>query len=130
MSNDYFYGYYVSFDRTGDTSVDGVLAAVASAARAYHHTEHWHEPSIPEEGAPSYVEAIQGAANRAAIVRKDAIDRLRSELAEATRLLFAVEWGGHVQGEICCPMCFGEADSGHEINCSLRAFLARTAEVK
>jgi hypothetical protein len=64
--------YYYQFDRTGVDAIDKILSAVASAGKAYHHTEWWSEEGEygPGEREPftgtSCVEWIQNAANEAA----------------------------------------------------------------
>lgn len=60
--------YYYSFDRTGVEAIDRILCAVASAGKAYHHTECWnddHGPRVNCEG-DTPAEWIQNAANAAA----------------------------------------------------------------
>ena len=66
MSNDKLNlnAYYYSFDRTGVLVIDRILAAVARAGKAYHHTEDWTD-QYPD-GSPSQVELIQQAADSAA----------------------------------------------------------------
>ena len=60
--------YYYSFQPTGVPEIDLILSAVATAGKAYHHTEYWNGPCHPQ--APfrgqTYVEFIQNAANDAA----------------------------------------------------------------
>lgn len=62
-------GYYIGFGHTGQEPVDLILAAVADAAKAYHHTEGWNELCLaPVEGREEYSHAdvIQAAAEIAA----------------------------------------------------------------
>lgn len=40
--------YYYGFSATGVREVDNILCAVASAGKAYHHTEDWSEGGYPE----------------------------------------------------------------------------------
>lgn len=62
--------YYYSFDPTGVEVVDQILAAVAAAGKAFHHTEWWNDAmegpfrSIKEGQTPA--EAIQESAVEAA----------------------------------------------------------------
>lgn len=61
-------GYYISFDPTGNHSVDKILGAVACAGKAFHHTHDWDEKiERPYEdhtgGCPE--EWIQNAAQEA-----------------------------------------------------------------
>jgi len=60
----YVSAYYYSFQLTGDDKIDAILSAVASAGKAYHHTEDWNE--ISKRSGLSYIETIQQAANAAA----------------------------------------------------------------
>lgn len=61
--------YYYGFDPTGVEAIDRILCAVASAGKAYHHTQDWNEEQDHErencEGK-SPVDWIQNAANSAA----------------------------------------------------------------
>lgn len=54
--------YYYSFQPTGCNAVDGILAAVAAAGKAYHHTESWLE----DDGRGAPMDWIQDMANKAA----------------------------------------------------------------
>lgn len=56
--------YYYSFRRTGVIEIDRILSAVASAGKGYHHTESW--AYVGSDGEPSYIDLIQGAADKAA----------------------------------------------------------------
>jgi hypothetical protein len=58
--------YYYGFVPTGVQAIDRILAAVARAGKAYHHTESWTDA----DGDMSYVEIIQEAANEAAELLK------------------------------------------------------------
>ena len=67
--------YYYSFEPTGDEAIDAILAAVAAAGKAAHHTDMWTERVDYEyrgqaPGTP--VEWIQRAANAAAKARQEA----------------------------------------------------------
>jgi hypothetical protein len=67
--------YYYQFDPTGCEAVDRILAAVARAGKAFHHTDDWNEP---DSNGRTPVENIQHAASEAAAE----YDRLRALLAE------------------------------------------------
>lgn len=54
--------YYYGFDATGIAEIDAVLSAVASAGKAYHHTDCWNDADC----GPSPAEVIQAVANLAA----------------------------------------------------------------
>lgn len=56
--------YYYGFDPTGVEAVDRILAAVATAGKAYHNTEQWGDPWDDDETPPA--DLIQAAANLAA----------------------------------------------------------------
>ena len=56
--------YYYSFNPTGCEPVDRILAAVAEAGKAYHHTENWSDEEIYD--GKTCVSIIQDAANAAA----------------------------------------------------------------
>jgi hypothetical protein len=60
--------YYFSFEPTGVEAIDAILAAVAQAGEAYHHTESWSEPG--SDGL-SEVDRIQAAADAAADHMRD-----------------------------------------------------------
>lgn len=79
--------YYYGFSPVGVSEVDLVLAAVAAAGKGYHHTEDWGDPIRGEDGAPSYIDLIQEAANQAAArireLEKDN-ERLQKDLASFT----------------------------------------------
>lgn len=94
-----FYGYFISFEPTGNEHVDAVLAAVASAGKACHHTEGWCEEAerierVDDPDAPrgyrlshhdegwSWCDLIQFTANAAA-------DRIAELSAEVARLRIA-----------------------------------------
>jgi len=55
--------YYYSFTPTGVEAIDKILSAVATAGKAYHHTDSWAEP---DEKGMSEVDRIQAAAVEAA----------------------------------------------------------------
>ena len=66
-------GYYYGFDETGVAAVDFILSAVASAGKAYHHTEAWMGEETPDWGAHSggtCAAWIQNAAKIAADVTR------------------------------------------------------------
>lgn len=67
--------YYYGFTPTGVREIDEILSAVASAGKAYHHTEDWNEPN--RDGVTE-VQRIQNAANKAA-------ERWRADSAGAER---------------------------------------------
>lgn len=69
--------YYYGFEPTGELAVDRVLAAVARAGKAYHHTDQWTE----DDGDGSPVAKIQAVANAAAAE----CEALRAQLAQARR---------------------------------------------
>lgn len=62
--------YYYGFDRTGVALIDDILAAVAAAGKAFHHTEDWDDVMEYDyrciKAGQSPIDAIQEAANRAA----------------------------------------------------------------
>lgn len=64
--------YYYGFVPTGDKDIDLILCAVASAGKAYHHTEEWNKNTRPYDNTfgESPSEWIQNAANKAAINKK------------------------------------------------------------
>ena len=65
--------YYFGFTPTGEELIDRILSAVASAGKAYHHTEDWTEAIDPYEDVfrgQTCAEWIQYAANDAAAVIK------------------------------------------------------------
>lgn len=57
--------YYYGFERTGVLVIDRILSAVATAGKAYHHTENWGN-AWPSDDEPTQQELIQRAANEAA----------------------------------------------------------------
>lgn len=76
--------YYYSFAFTGVRSIDRVLAAVAAAGKAYHHTESWTEECEsyrPEITGKSCEEWIQLAANAAADERQELMGALKHLVA-------------------------------------------------
>jgi hypothetical protein len=83
--------YYYSFNHTGNPQVDAILAAVAWAGRAYHHTEDWNETDFVGE-SESHVDKIQKAANEAAAT----IARLTEEIARL-RSAFILSHNGDLQ---------------------------------
>ena len=58
--------YYFGFEPTGVEAIDRILCSVASAGKAYHHTESWSEPINSQADMRSHVDLIQQAANEAA----------------------------------------------------------------
>ena len=59
--------YYYSFEPTGVDEIDMILAAIAWAGKAYHHTEWWNDEDVFDDVANvTYIDAIQMMANRAA----------------------------------------------------------------
>ena len=61
--------YYYGFDPTGVDAIDRVLACVASAGKAFHHTREWDEeigPLRPCDVGDAPIDWIQNAANDAA----------------------------------------------------------------
>ena len=65
------HAYYFGFTPTGEELIDRILSAVASAGKAYHHTEDWTEAIDPYEDVfrgQTCAEWIQYAANDAAVV--------------------------------------------------------------
>jgi hypothetical protein len=65
--------YYYSFDRTGVEAIDRILCAVASAGKAYHHTECWNDDHGPRDNCEGNTPAewIQNAANAAAKILQE-----------------------------------------------------------
>jgi hypothetical protein len=116
--------YYYGFRKTGNSSVDRILSAVACAGKSYHRTEDWCERStawIGHEG-DTPVEWIQNAADDA----NDSMIRLERELATANARLSANEVLlsrakedaekanakiAELQGQIACPPSCINADS-------------------
>lgn len=65
------YAYYYGFNETGVREIDLILAAVAAAGKAYHHTESWNEETPawrPGLIGNSPIQWIQNAADSAAKV--------------------------------------------------------------
>lgn len=60
--------YYYEFQPTGNEHVDRILCAVASAGKAYHHTDGWvsNVCDWPDVRGNTPIEWIQNAANDAA----------------------------------------------------------------
>ena len=61
--------YYYGFNRTEIGAVDAILSAVATAGKAYHHTDGWGEARTrwgDGRDDPSHEARIQDAANAAA----------------------------------------------------------------
>ena len=71
--------YYYSFEPTGCDAVDAVLEAVASAGKAFHHTEDWQDAWTDK---PAPVDWIQTAANEAATALREAERRGMRRAAE------------------------------------------------
>lgn len=65
LIRNHMYGYYISFDPTGVEEIDHILCSIASAGKAYHHTESWGEGGCCDliqkaaREAASMVEALQ-----------------------------------------------------------------------
>ena len=55
--------YHFSFSPTGNPWVDNILSMIAVAGKGYHNTEGWTESN---DGEPSFIELIEGAAYLAA----------------------------------------------------------------
>lgn len=60
------HAYYYSFELTGVEHIDAILRLVARAGQGSPNTEFWDDPTVLEEGEPTYVERIQNAADKAA----------------------------------------------------------------
>ncbi len=61
--------YYYYFEPTGVEAIDNILSAVATAGKAYHHTDNWTEETPCFEDnleGDTPIEWIQNAANKAA----------------------------------------------------------------
>lgn len=63
--------YYYSFEPTGVDAIDAILSEVASAGKAYHHTESWTDDYDGEiwkgvKDKRNHAQRIQDAANAAA----------------------------------------------------------------
>lgn len=75
--------YYYSFRETGCGPVDAILAAVAHAGKAYHHTDQWDDEP-PFGFDETCIESIQRMAQEAArdftSIRADARARYRDEV--------------------------------------------------
>lgn len=61
---DEYRAYYFTLHATGVPEIDAILEAIAAAGKSYHHTADWGGGVIGD--APSVVQPIQEAANRAA----------------------------------------------------------------
>ena len=59
--------YYFGFSNTDVSPIDGILSAVATAGKGFHHTESWSD-DIADDGADSfsYVDLISARAKLAA----------------------------------------------------------------
>lgn len=68
--------YYYGFHPTGVVEIDRILAAVARAGKAYHHTENWQNSikGWDADDGPSYVDLIQFMAIEAANTMRGASD--------------------------------------------------------
>lgn len=78
--------YYYGFDATGIREIDVILSAIASAGKAYHHTDSWTEKCNRYHDAfrgETPVDWMQNAAADAATE----ITRLRSALTAAETAL-------------------------------------------
>jgi hypothetical protein len=70
--------YYYGFSETGVKDIDLILSSVATAGKAYHHTDQWHDDvsySYPNMEGKNPVEWIQNAANSAAYIWKTRSDQ-------------------------------------------------------
>ena len=67
--------YYYSFTPTGVEAIDRILSAVATAGKAYHHTEGWNEHCGTRDGlrGETPIDWIQNAANDAAMALTSAM---------------------------------------------------------
>ena len=62
-----FAAYYYSFDPTGVEEIDMILAAIAWAGKAYHHTEWWNDEDVFDDVVNvTHIDVIQMMATRAA----------------------------------------------------------------
>lgn len=71
--------YFYSFDQTGTRFIDMILCAVASAGKAYHHTESWCEEAgvYPGLRGSCPVEWIQNAANDGSAQARSLIEAMK-----------------------------------------------------
>lgn len=93
--------YYYGFDPTGVRAVDLVLASVARAGKAYHHTESWTDAEILGE---SCAESIQKAANAAAVfiaAQRASIAALEADVRLARGAMIAQDERERTAGEKC-----------------------------
>lgn len=94
--------YYYSFSKTGVTEIDIILSAIASAGKAYHHTESWHDDTQLYDQrfiGKTPIEWIQNAANDAAKLYRlpdhtAALKEAREALEHAHALITVLRDGG------------------------------------
>ena len=80
----WLYGYYISFDETGVSVVDNVLAAIADAGKAYHNTIDWNnEPYDRTESCVDSIQRMAGLAAERFSELENENERLKLETAEA-----------------------------------------------
>ncbi len=64
-----FYAYFHTFHTTGQSSIDGILSAIAKACKSYHYTGDWNDDDIG--GFWTYIQdAADNAANEMKILEK------------------------------------------------------------
>lgn len=86
--------YYYSFRHTGLAVIDRILSAVATAGKAYHHTEEWGEAGTWND-KPTHESRIQSAADESATLVRALVAELKAarELCVRTRDIAQIESG-------------------------------------
>lgn len=69
--------YYYSFRNTGLAVIDSILSAVATAGKAYHHTEEWGEAGTWDD-KPTHESRIQSAADESATLVRELVAELKT----------------------------------------------------
>jgi len=69
--------YYYSFRNTGLAVIDSRLSAVATAGKAYHHTEEWGEAGTWDD-KPTHESRIQSAADESATLVRELVAELKT----------------------------------------------------
>lgn len=85
--------YYYSFRNTGLAVIDSILSAVATAGKAYHHTEEWGEAGTWDD-KPTHESRIQSAADESATLVRELVAELKTTRAQlaAVRELHKPRW--------------------------------------
>lgn len=77
--------YYYSFRNTGLAVIDSILSAVATAGKAYHHTEEWGEAGTWDD-KPTHESRIQSAADESATLVRELVAELKTTRAQLETL--------------------------------------------